>query len=474
MRKTLKVVAIAALALLVAAPAMALDFKFGSEYRVRMFTNTNGQQATLGRDDGPFTQRGVQIRIRPRFDVSDDNGNITATLRLEIGDINWGVGGGGSGAPNNSPAGSNIASTTTRTGPALGGEIGADGVNIETKWAYIDFMSPFGIPLRWRAGIQPWFESKGLIIDDDVAGLRAYGKTGAFSYEVGWYRPTGVCAGVAPVGADCTAANTLDNNYDFYEAKAAFAVAKWLNPTAYFIYGNNRATNTTFVTGSDISKPVTSQFFGARLDGNFNIFRYDVDFVYGSANGGPSGNFGNAADGRIKTAGWGIDAGLHFPVGPALLHVVGSYATGDKQNGGNSEALPFISPSWHGAGGLYELIGNGGAFDQVVATQAYPAGLWMLGFGAEYRPVKALWLRGMYGFAGFTGSRANCAGAAAGTCFGPTYTELQGNSTLGHEISFRADYDIYTGFKIQGGMGWLIPSSGSTVGEYVLQLYYNF
>ena len=118
----------------------------------------------------------------------------------------------------------------------------------------------------------------------------------------------------------------------------------------------------------------------------------------------------------------------------------------------------------------------------------------MVGFGAEYRPVKALWLRGMYGFAGFTESSANCAfnsaaNAAGSACYGPSYTGsgftrtaangqgiggLAGKSTLGHEISFRADYDLWTNFKIQGAAGWLIPTGGETVSEYVLQLYYNF
>jgi len=52
MRKFLKVTAIVGLALLVAAPAMALDFKFGAEYRVRFYSNLNGAQLTLGQELG--------------------------------------------------------------------------------------------------------------------------------------------------------------------------------------------------------------------------------------------------------------------------------------------------------------------------------------------------------------------------------------------------------------------------------------
>jgi hypothetical protein len=507
MRKFLKVSAIVALALLVAAPAMALDFKFGAEYRVRFYDAINSGFANVPGSN----PRGVQVRVRPRFDVSDDNGNITATLRLEIGDIEWGNGGGAAGTTN----GVTIGAGSARVGNGAGGQIDADGVNVETKWAYIDFASPGGIPLRVRAGIQPWFESKGLLVDTDLAGVRAYGKTGIASYELGWYRAAGgaatnaATAGVfcntagvvtfVATSAACTAAggtvisglqtsnavatsNTLDNNYDFYEAKVGLAVAPFLNPTVYYIFGDNRAAT------PNGSKPVTAHFLGARIDGKANIFSYDLDFVFGTANGGPTGNYAPAALGQTKTVGWVADAGVHFALGPALLHVVASYATGDKQNGGKSEAMPYIAPGWSGAGGLYELVGGGGTFDQTEYSQDYPAGLWMLGAGIEYRPVKALWLRGMYGLIGFTSKRANCAyfeSRVAGECFGPSYGGdgynsttgiggLAGERMLGQEISFRADYDMWTNFKIQGAAGWLVPSEGKTVHEYVLQLYYNF
>jgi len=490
MRKFLVLVAIVGLATLVAVPAYALDFKFGAEYRVRFYSNLNGSQANLGRDDGAFSARGVQTRIRPQFDVSDDNGNMTATLRLEIGDIEWGNGGGPSGAAN----GVAIPPSGNRTGPGAGGALGNDGVNVETKWAYVDFAMPWGVPLRWRAGLQGWYESKGIIVDDDAAGLRGYGKAGILNYEIGWYRVSGgPCA--STTSNVCSTSNALDNNYDFYEGKVGFAVAKWLNPTVYYMYGRNAATNTAGV--SDPTKPQDVHFFGAAVNGDAGFLRYDLDFVFGRASGGPNGNFASAGD-RVKTKGWVIDGGVHFPIGPALIHVVGSYATGDKQDGGDSEAMPYIGPSWNGAGGLYEIIGAGGAFDQVDVTQDYPGGLWMLGAGVEYRPVKALWLRAMYGYAGFTDKRANCAfsfSRTAGRCMGPVYQGdgfvaptvdatgtvvaggqggIAGESSLGQEISFRADYDLWTNFKVQGAAGWLIPSEGSTVHEYVLQLLYKF
>ncbi len=63
---------------------------------------------------------------------------------------------------------------------------------------------------------------------------------------------------------------------------------------------------------------------------------------------------------------------------------------------------------------------------------------------------------------------------AAGNTISGGQGGIAGKSSLGQEISFRADYDLWTNFKVQGAAGWLIPSSGSTVGEYVLQFLYSF
>ena len=83
------------------------------------------------------------------------------------------------------------------------------------------------------------------------------------------------------------------------------------------------------------------------------------------------------------------------------------------------------------------------------------------------------------GSAGHRDSLANCAfnksTTAAGTaCYGPSYRGtgfgqtatngqgiggFAGKSTLGNEFSFRADYDLWTNFKIQGAAGWLVPSA---------------
>jgi hypothetical protein len=471
-----------------AAPALALDFKFGSEYRIRFYSGSN-----VGFTDFPGTNpRGAQIRIRPRFDTSDDNGNITATLRLEIGDIEWGNGGGASGVTNFQPAAAganNVGPGGARVGNGAGGSIGNDGVNVETKWAWIDAAMPFGIPLRVRAGLQPWFESKGLVIDDDTVGVRAYGQVKPISYEFAWYRVSGgVLTTAVPAGAagQSATSNTIDNNYDFYGFKVNAALAPFLNPGVYYYFGMNKATA--------VGTPATSHYVGFTATGKAGIVSYDLDFVYGTAEGGPTGSILGASDFQ-KVKGWALDGGVHFPLGPVTLNFVGSASTGDKRDGGDSEAFPTIAPSWNGPGGLFQIIGSGGPFDAVEFTQDAPTNLWTIGATVDYRPVKRLLTTFGVAYAGFYTKKGNCANTAApltaaALCHGPSYTRLSDAATaspatatsgngsakgsLGTEFFIRADYDVWTGFKVMTQVGWLIPSAGDTAGEYVLQLLYSF
>jgi hypothetical protein len=278
----------------------------------------------------------------------------------------------------------------------------------------------------------------------------------------------------APSG---TGGQATDNNFDWLQMRVDVALAPWLNPGLYGLYGLNKATTAANST------PADAYFFGLTATGKVGIVSYDFDFVYGSAEGGPNGSVLQPDGKFVKSKGLMFDAGVHFPIGPVTLNLLGSYASGDNQNGGTSEAFPYISPGWNGAGGGFELIGNGGTFDAIDVTQDAPTNLWMLGLSVEYRPVKALWLRATYGFVGFASAHGNCAvgGVAGGNpCIGPRYDKLAayhsgaGTPWLGQEVSFRADYDVWTGFKIQGAVGFLVPYSGVAASEYVLQFLYNF
>ncbi len=477
MRKFLWVVAVGTLVLALAVPAMALDFKFGSEYRVRFYTAVGLNFV----DTSGSNPRGAQIRIRPLFDVKDDNGNIQGLLRLEIGDIEFGNGGGATGAPTNAGGASGVGSGTARVGNGAGGALGNDGVNVETKWAWIDAAFPFGVPLRVRAGLQPWYLPKGILMDDDVAGVRFYGSAKPVSYDLGWYRLNGgpnLNPGTPPAGSSGATAtsNTFDNNYDFYTARVDVAIAEAFNPGIYYIYGRNASTGVTAGGGS----PADSNYLGFTATGKIDTVSYDFDFVWGSAECGPAGTYPSVAACQVgagdSVKGYMLDASVHVPIGPVTLNLAGSIASGDKRDGGDSEAFPSISPSWNGPGGLLQIIGSGGLFDAVEYTQDAPTNLWVVALTADYRPVKELLLTAGAGWAGFVETKGNCATVTipATACAGPSYAKLAGHSTLGLEVFLVSQWDIWTGFKLQGEIGFLVPPAGVTAQEYVLQMLYNF
>jgi hypothetical protein len=509
MRKFLWVVAVGALVLAVAAPAMAVDVKFGAEYRVRFYDYANlGFNSVAGTNP-----RGVQLRFRPLFTASDDNGNIVATWRGEFGDTQFGGGGGANGqnlgvtATGGTASSYTVVSGSGRTSSGGGGGAGADGVALETKWAFMDFALPFGVPLRVRAGIQAWYLPKGLVTDDDYAGVKAYGSVAPVNYEFGWWRANrGTNTTVTPSTGGVILQNfsaTKDNAFDYYHVKFDAAFGKLLNPYLYYVYGDNRSNcsgnsyGTFAVTAGTVDTTLAQclnnnrvrpqHFVGLGFTGDAGTFSYDLDWVWGTAEGGIQGTMYSAADGKpIQVQGWVLDGGVHIPIGPVTLNLVGSLATGDKQDtsGHKSNAFPGgPGTSWSGpsrpAGGPYEIIGEGGDFD-VVSVNHVPTGLWTIGTSAEYLPVKALTLRVHYLYIGFVEKYGNCAYAKAGAigCFGTYFygkdNALAGKSTLGQEIGLKAVYTMWTGFKVQAFAGWLVPTKGDTTGKYILQMLYNF
>jgi hypothetical protein len=449
------VVAVVVMAVAVAGEAMAMDFKFSGSYRMQFQSAVNAASAPnafIERSDS--NPRRARWRVRPQFNASDDNGNIQGVLRLEIGDIIFGQGGGAElGGWTNANTFGGVPGSSTRTGPSNGGGLGTDGVNVKTAWAYLDALFPFGIPLRARVGAQPFFLPKSILFDDNASGVRLYGSVKPVSYDLWWARLN-------------DESNTRDDAYDVYTAKVDVAIAPFFNPGVYYVYGRNALETVGVLTGwGDTAE---SHYLGATVTGKAGIVAYDLDFIWGTAEGGSSGTFTEV------TRGWMADAGVHFPIGPVTINIAAAYATGDERDGGKSEAFPGgYEPNWSGAGGGFDLIGAGGPFD-LFDLQDAAINIWMVGGWVTYTPVKALTLKANYAFAGFVDKNGNCAGAAAGTCYGPAYTALAGEDTIGHELSVMATYTVWTGFTVTGQAGWLIPKEGDTAAEYNLQLQYAF
>lgn len=441
MRKFWQVVGIAFLAILVAVPAMALDFKFSGSYRVRMYSvdGIGAEAATVA--GGPFQKTNsnarnqADLRFRPYFIVEDDNKNIMSAWRLEVGDVTFGDTAGGT------------------VGRSSGGAVASDGVNIETKWAFIDFQIPFGVPARLRAGAQGFYLPKGIILDDDALGVSIYGKTGMLSYNAFWYAVNERANAGTQAIAGAAAVGPANDDIDIYSLKLDFNLTKAFMPYVYGVYRHGSVIESVSAVPTNSSASSDGYWFGIGAAGSVGVMKYDADFVYGY----DEPHLVDGVGAVVKRQGWLLDAGVEFPIGPVALGLRGMYGTGDNADTlTKNEDFPSIRNS---TGGLSSSYGpkNRQIFWDSAGSPYFQGNYqnsgqnsWAIGGYIEYYPVKALMTRLTYYYIGAPKSNTNF------------YT---GKSTIANEITLLAEYKMYTGVKVWGLAGILMtPNQGRDIG----------
>ena len=186
MKKLATLLIAAGLVFGVSTGANAIDFKAKGQWIMSFdygqhgnFTGGNGQTGYNNKED-EFEAR---QRIRLQLDAVASEA-LSGTVYFEIGDTTWGGAGKGT------------------EGQGSGGAMGADGVSVEVKRAYIDWMVP-DTDLKVRMGIQgiqaPSFVLKrAQSFGDDVAGI-------ALSYQFNEY-----------VGATAFWARPYNDNFSGY------------------------------------------------------------------------------------------------------------------------------------------------------------------------------------------------------------------------------------------------------------------
>ncbi len=179
MRKLATLLLAAGLVIGAATGAQAIDFKAKGEWIVD-FGLGNGQNFMQKNRDGKkvtgntFQSGHSSIdnfdprqRLRLQLDAVASEA-LSGTVYFEIGDQQWGKG-------------------------SQGGALGADGVVVEVKQAYLDWVVP-NTELKLRMGIQgirmPSFTYGSMVFDEDVAGITAsYKFNDNFSLTAAWARP---------------------------------------------------------------------------------------------------------------------------------------------------------------------------------------------------------------------------------------------------------------------------------------------
>ena len=361
------------------------DFSFGwvnnKGFRNSVMATANQD----GPDDDNFEAR-QRIRTQINFITSE---YLQAVLMFEIGGLDWGRPG--------------------TNGPDSGGGLDADGVNIKTKRAYLDWIIP-ETEVSVRMGIQyvalPSTRMGSTVFGADVAGIVVSSPItewlGATAF---WLRPFDQYRN----GDTWDNNNPFANEGNFSDAVDVFGLVLpvtmdgWsLSP--YFLYGwvgaNSGFYDYLFGDGSDNTVLASDSRAKAWwLGTNFELSMFDsltfsLDVVYGHLNRadltglgydltGPPPAWGGVT-GSWGTEGWYVGATLDYALDFMTPGIFGWWASGDRRSDfedGMLGRIPvvgvddgFSATSFGGTG--YAGVGNG---DDSATTTQSAAGTWGIG-----------------------------------------------------------------------------------------------
>ena len=320
----------------------------------------NGDRGGRHRNDDN-TISAQRVRTQVNFIVNE---NLQAVLHFEIGDLWHGRGGA--------------------IGRGSGAQLGADGVNVETKQAYFDWMVPeTGVHIRM--GIQNLALPSlwgGAVLNEEVAAVVAnYNFNDTFGLTAFWARPYdqfrndgdgtsfddevdafGLVAPVTLDGATITPwlmyahVGAASGLYDAEGAGIPFG-------------GSAGYTNTTANPGG-MTSSAPAWWIGtlAKVD-MFDPMAFGIEFIYGylgrndiwqSTTVGTTTTHSKA--GEVSTRGWYLAATLDYKLNWGTPGIFGWYASGDDEKDWRKHSrlgrLPTVRPDQN-----YSSFGSDGSLN---------------------------------------------------------------------------------------------------------------
>ncbi|MDR2161816.1 MAG: outer membrane homotrimeric porin [Desulfovibrio sp.] len=358
---TLALAGIFALGLVGAARAVEVQFSGDWDFAFGWADNADFADHD-GEDDFMARQR---FRTQAVFAVSED---LRGVLMFEIGTLEWG----------------RDSSGNNNVGRGAGGSIDTDGVNVETKLAYVDWAVP-STDVSVRMGLQhlvlPDAVGRGNpVLNSDVAALAV---TFPFSGRVGltavWARPFD--AG-SEDGDDRNLADEMDLfalilpvTGDGWTFTPWGAYARLGAASGFFDYvaGLSGANSAFFEDISFSGGDASNVWWGGLAFGltALDPFSLGLNVIYGHADGtditiSGRNSQGNAfsEDVDFRTAGWLLAATLDYKLDWGSVGLFGWYSTGDDagdaQDGeyGRLPAIGFdngFAPTSMGGPGSYSI-----------------------------------------------------------------------------------------------------------------------
>ena len=324
------------------------DFAFGWATNVGWADSIHHERSGRNADD--FIARS-RVRTQINFITSE---YLQGVLLFEIGNLDWGRDAGG------------------KSGQGSGGGLDADGVNVETKRAYLDWIIP-NTEVSVRMGIQgvklPSGPMGSPIMDADVAGIVVSSPiTDMFSITGFWIRPFNQNLND---GANNYAEDEMDVFGLILPVKGdGWAVTPWgvysflgANSGYYdYLYGRSGGNRYTNTVQADDNTGVWWAGINFELT-MFDPLKFTFDVMYGDAHKndvsglnisekrgawGGIGGVNNVPAGypEVGTRGWFLDATLDYKMDWGTPGIFGWWSSGDSANSddtGQLGRMPILS-----------------------------------------------------------------------------------------------------------------------------------
>ena len=298
------------------------DFTFG--WVESSFENSRRAGERGNRNDDNFVAR-QRIRTQINFIASE---NLQGVLMFEIGDLDWGNTNGNG-----------------KTGPGSGADLAADGVNIETKRAYLDWMIPDS-EVSVRMGIQGLAlpsatDFANPIFDDDVAAITvSYAFNDTFALTAFWARPFNQNLNDVD--------RHLDDEMDMFGLILPITL-DGAEITPWFVYSDTGSASGFYqalfvyddldLVDQNDGGSVWWAGIGTSVD-LFDPLTFAFDVMYGSAHkvalNGYGDQFGLFGTDEWGTRGWFVDARIDYAFDFGTLGIFGWWSTGDSTEGLNA------------------------------------------------------------------------------------------------------------------------------------------
>ncbi|MBI5015648.1 MAG: hypothetical protein HZB55_09190 [Deltaproteobacteria bacterium] len=438
MKKTLLTALCTAALAAIALPAFA-DHQIGGYYR---FNGVSELMTAVGQADGQTADNYVDQRLRARWQ-NNINEYVTVVWFGEV-DVIYGEGVTKGGAKNNQttlndPATGKPPVVTGDTQLGGGGRQGGDGVNVETKNAFLAVKIP-NTPVSATLGLQGFGDTtfNSVVMNDDLAGVKFDVKTDMVTATVGWFKLSeGNLAEGTPAKAHSLRRSEDDS--DLYVAQAGLMPVPGLKLMPEFWFANNQQTSSP----ADNFK----QYY-AGMGAAFKLAPVDLSawFVY---------EWGKNKGTDVKITSWAASAKAGMDVAGAKLALRGMYfpksTDADKQK--------YFTPpnSSNGAFEFYDdnltifladinyMNTSGGRL--AMTDGAYtPYGMMGAVLSGSFTPpaLKQLYVKGGAGYFTLVDDKPG------------DFAERQGKS-LGTEVSAAVGYKVADKADVQlrGGYAWL-------------------